>query len=709
VKKLGKDRRLRRRIIAVFLFAVMLPSLIQVYLGLRYIKQEEQRQEQLVLRGLKVTLDGAAQKVEEDIHRALLQIFDSLTAKIYLPEAISAYQLHQFLSEHTLMEEVFVLDNKGRLLFPRTFRAQKESGTVQSVMSAVTRPWLIRGEESEARGKYDDAVDKYTTGLDACTFTRARLAFLVRIARCRLKTGDLTGANQTYRRVLAEDKDQFFGEEVPYQFVASFQLAQILEKTGQPGEAFDILARLYRNMLNEFQLFAQNQFMYYLSKVRTELQRHLPFAGPGAPAVLDSLILLEEAYMQEPVRNDFLKTNIVPSVEINLQARSEPNMLRYIVIQHKADSSIHIAFMDLGYLGQGTRIIGTRLHHPQLITLAEESLEGFDTEENLRVALLNEENDSLPSGEAIDPIIVEEPLPLLAGTMHGYKLALVGTQGTSIKEFTSRGVIPYYVLIFVIILVIALGVIFIFHDISREQELTRMKSEFISNVTHEIKTPIATIRSLAENVNEGWITSSEKQQDYFRLIARESERLGHLVENTLDFSRIEAGSKRYNMEVSSILEVIEKTVERFRILNEEEGIEISCDLNENLPPVRMDKVAMGQVLLNLLDNAAKYSPEEKVITLVVKKAGDHLKIAVTDKGIGINKKDIPRIFDKFYRSESGTGKNITGSGIGLTLVKEIVESHGGKVTVESKRNKGSTFTIRIPINQKVKNGEDITD
>ncbi|TFH47635.1 MAG: HAMP domain-containing histidine kinase, partial [Bacteroidia bacterium] len=701
MKKPGRDRRLRRRILAVFLGAVMLPSLIQAYLGLRYVRQEGQRQEQLVLQGLKGSLADAARKIEEDVPQLLLQTFDSLIVETSVSATVSPDKIHRFVSQNSLLEEVFVMDNKGGLLFPRSFSTQKKPAELQSLLSPVAGQRLIHGEEYEARGKYDDAISNYTSGFNECKITRDKLAFLIRIARCRFKAGDLAGATQTYRRVLLEDADRFYGEEVPYQFIASIQLAQILDKNGQQKEAFDVLARLYGKMLAGFQRFEQNQFMYYLTIIHEELEISLHHAGPAAAALLDSLLRVEETFLQEPARNDFLKANIVPSVEFTLNTRSHPGSIQYALIDHATDSSIYIAFRDLGSQTPGISVIGARLSYSHLITSVADSLEGIDLGENLHVVLLDEKNASMPPGETNVTYIAEESLYLLAGTIQGCKLAIVRTPGMSVKEFTSKGVLLYYALIFTIILMIALGVIFIFHDISREQELTRMKSEFISNVTHEIKTPIASIRSLAENVNEGFITSAEKQKEYFRLIARESEKLGQLVENTLDFSRIESGSKRYNMEECSLNEVIEKTVKRFRMLTEGQEIDISVNLDKNLLPVLIDKAAMEQVLLNLLDNALKYSPGKKVIRLAAVTEGEYLKIAVSDQGIGIAMKDRSRIFDKFYRSDSGPAKNVTGSGIGLTLVKEIVESHGGSITVESNRNNGSTFTIRIPANQKL--------
>jgi len=709
MKKPGKDRRLRRRIIAVFLVAVMLPSLILAYLGSRYIKQEEQWQEELVIRSLEMTLVNAAKQIEQDINQTILKVFDSLTVETSLPVSVVPQQLHKFPTIHSLVEELFVLDQNGKLLFPRSFGIRKPSGENQLFRSSTTlKQQLIRGEEAEARLKYDNAIKEYTAGLDDCTSKREKLTFFIRIARCLYKIGDLDLAQQTYQQVMIEDANQFIGEELPYQFIAALQLAQIFSQTGEHVEAFEILVQLYRNILNEFQRFEQRQLKFYLERISAELKVYLKPLGSSSSDLLDSLARIEEVFLQEPAHHNFLKSKVVPTIETAMHMKSEPNVMKYFLIDN-TDNLIHIAIRELGDRSQRIRIIGALLSSKYLRKLVMVSLKDINVGENLSVVLLDNNNSLTGSDKTEEFPIVEKQLRLLAGTMPGYRLALVGTQGMSIEKFTFRGVIPYYALILVITVVIAFGVIFIFHDLSREHELTRMKSKFISNVTHEIKTPITTIRSLAENVNEGWVTSADKQRDYFQLIARESERLGHLVENTLDFSRIESGSKNFRMKLNSSQEVIEKTVERFRKLMQGQEVRISCELGKNLPVMQMDVEAIGQAILNLLDNAAKYSPQNKVITLKALAEGDHLKIAVSDRGIGIEKKDLSKIFEKFYRSESNAGKNITGSGIGLTIVKEIVEAHNGHIEVVSELNNGSTFTIYIPIIREESNGKDFTD
>ena len=226
-----------------------------------------------------------------------------------------------------------------------------------------------------------------------------------------------------------------------------------------------------------------------------------------------------------------------------------------------------------------------------------------------------------------------------------------------------------------------------------------MKSEFIANVSHEVKTPIATIRALAENLNEGWVTGQEKQREYFFLIEREAKRLTHLVENILDFSRIEKAKKTYRIEATSMADSTKKVIERFRLLVDVDGVLIKENIENDLPLLMLDAEAYEQALLNLLDNAVKYSREEKVIEISARLEDDSIIVAVADHGIGISKKDSEKIFEKFYRSPIPDGRKIPGSGIGLTLVKEIIEAHGGTIKVESKIGKGSTFILSFPISK----------
>jgi signal transduction histidine kinase len=224
-----------------------------------------------------------------------------------------------------------------------------------------------------------------------------------------------------------------------------------------------------------------------------------------------------------------------------------------------------------------------------------------------------------------------------------------------------------------------------------------MKSEFVSNVSHELKTPLTLIRMFGETLDTGIVTDEKKRRDFYSIIRKESERLTHLINNVLDFSRMDTGVKEYNFEKADLVEVVRSSLEAYKFHIRENGFEIESLLPDESVMLKIDKDAISQALLNLLSNAVKYSEETKYIMVKVSKDSTSALISVTDSGIGIAKEELKKIFDKFYRVPASTGKEKRGSGLGLTLAKHIIEAHGGSIEVESEVGHGSKFTIRIPL------------
>jgi signal transduction histidine kinase len=186
------------------------------------------------------------------------------------------------------------------------------------------------------------------------------------------------------------------------------------------------------------------------------------------------------------------------------------------------------------------------------------------------------------------------------------------------------------------------------------------------------------------------------------VINKESQRLTQLINNILDFSRIEAGRKEYRFAPTSVARIVSDVLEAYRFQIEQQGFELSVDVEPGLPEVEADSEALGQALLNLVNNAIKYSRETKSIALSVRRAGERVAISVADKGIGVPKAEQRKIFEKFYRGEASLVHETKGSGLGLSLVEHIMEAHGGTVEIESAPGKGSTFTLVLPQTQKRK-------
>jgi signal transduction histidine kinase len=238
-----------------------------------------------------------------------------------------------------------------------------------------------------------------------------------------------------------------------------------------------------------------------------------------------------------------------------------------------------------------------------------------------------------------------------------------------------------------------------FRSVARSLELARMKQDFVSNVTHELKTPLTSIRMYAETLSLGRARNEEKKKEYLEHIVRESERLQRLIDDILDFARIGEGKKPYVLAEGDVAEVALEAIDLFRHSMKVRGFELYLDLPAigALPPVDLDKDALVRSVLNLLSNAVKYSPDSNYVAVSVKREGDMIAVAVEDRGIGIAPEDLERIFDRFYRAGDHLTRAIPGAGLGLSLVDEIVKAHGGQIRTESEKGKGSKFTILLPI------------
>jgi len=247
------------------------------------------------------------------------------------------------------------------------------------------------------------------------------------------------------------------------------------------------------------------------------------------------------------------------------------------------------------------------------------------------------------------------------------------------------------------LLVIVLAVFFSFRFVLHEIELAELKSTLVSNVSHELKTPLALIRLFSETLEMGRVGSEEKEREFLRVIHKESERLTHLIDNVLDIRRIEQGRKTYQMRSCDLGQVVRETLDAYRFQLQKQGFTIEEDLAEDLPHLNIDPEAMTQALLNLLDNALKYSPDRKHVRIEMAREDGNVVIAVEDRGVGIAPRDQARIFEMFYRAERGLVHSAKGSGLGLSLVKHIAEAHGGRITVQSRPGEGSRFAIHIPL------------
>ncbi len=283
-----------------------------------------------------------------------------------------------------------------------------------------------------------------------------------------------------------------------------------------------------------------------------------------------------------------------------------------------------------------------------------------------------------------------------APTFRGLKLAL-RYRDSSIEKDVRWWEMGTIAIIGFIDLMLAAGLYLVYSNVRREVHLARLKSDFVANVSHELKTPLALVRLFAETLELGRVPSEEKARQYYRVINKESHRLTQLINNILDFSRIEAGRKEYRFAPTDVARVVREVIEAYRFQIEQQGFELQVEVADDLPQVPADAEALGQAIINLVNNAIKYSRDTKSVRLEAGGDGSRVLVSVTDRGIGIPRGEHKKIFEKFYRGEDSLVHETKGSGLGLALVRHIMEAHGGQVEVESAPGKGSTFTLVLPV------------
>ncbi len=256
----------------------------------------------------------------------------------------------------------------------------------------------------------------------------------------------------------------------------------------------------------------------------------------------------------------------------------------------------------------------------------------------------------------------------------------------------------YLLTVLLVVTATLFGAYLLWRDVQRELRVAELRSRFVSSVSHELKTPLTAIRMFAETLRLR-ATKPETQAEYLDTIVNESERLTRLLNNVLDFTKIERGTKTYRREPHNLAEIVESSVRAIRYPLEQRRFELRVDVNDGIPPVNVDRDAIEQAILNLLTNAMKYSGDSHDIELRLHSQDSEAVIDVADRGVGIEPAERARIFEQFYRVRAPENQNIPGTGLGLTLVNHIAKAHGGRVVVESEPGVGSTFSIHLPLDE----------
>jgi two-component system phosphate regulon sensor histidine kinase PhoR len=288
-----------------------------------------------------------------------------------------------------------------------------------------------------------------------------------------------------------------------------------------------------------------------------------------------------------------------------------------------------------------------------------------------------------------------EPFWLFTNYMMGIEL-----KDITIADLTKERVKRNLIINGLMDIILLSGAWIIFRNVKKQVELSQLKNDFVSNVSHEIRTPLALITMYIETLEMGRVKNEEKIKEYYTIILNETTRLSGIVNRILNFSQIEGNKRKYFLSATDLNEIVENAALTLRYSLETKGFTYIFEPGKNLPSILADREAITDAFVNLVDNAIKYSPMIKEISVRTYSNAEYIHLEVEDHGLGISEKDQKYIFDKFYRvTETNLANKVKGSGLGLAIVKHIMDSHEGKIYLKSTPGSGSMFRLSFPVKQ----------
>ncbi|MCK5328949.1 MAG: hypothetical protein KAR36_10115, partial [Candidatus Latescibacteria bacterium] len=583
------------------------------------------------------------------------------------------------------IEHAFVLDHEGRWIVPNVpgkrkatlspqFRARMEAAghlefSVRDIAGALA---MFRGIATRSKNRTEQAI-----ALNAA-------------ARCALKMGDEEKARQQYTALLRDHPMAFDGHGVHLATYAHLRKADMFLRNGQPHEALrtlgDWLDAIERGVYPIYEGFA-----YYLNRAE-ELVRSIADeeVTPDVKTTADAL----QSHLQRTKGRVRFVERYGPIIVL-------PDFADQLALLEAGPDSM---LYRTGHTGEGPYLIVLAPASEHRFVGAHFDMKAIQTEwmgsvlaqawnrYGFRASIL--EDHTAPAFKQAHKDAMTTVVELSDRAV-GLQLGLyVEDPASLLKHYRQRRWLLFSIIL-MLTATIGFGGYLVVRDAAREVKLSRLRSDFVSNVSHELKTPLTSIRLYAETLLMKRFRGETERAHCTETILHESERLSRLVDNVLDFSRIEQGRKTYQLRNEDLADVARSCLDLFRYRLREEGFIVRTDIPASLRPIPLDRDGVTQAILNLLNNAVKYSAEKKEIHFLVCDTVDHVIVEVADQGIGIPKQEQVRIFDTFYRIESDRLK-VSGAGLGLTLVRHVMDAHQGRVEVESTVGQGSAFRLVFP-------------
>jgi signal transduction histidine kinase/tetratricopeptide (TPR) repeat protein len=681
----------KTKILLFALLLIILPSAYLGYLGYRSLEGRELRLQNNYMgltRLMRDQLEGNIKNLEDNFIR-------ESTARDW-PQDVHAIQdlLNEFKGLHPIIGDIFVVNAQGSLVHTDVHLLGLSSNAGYDVAAeALDNNSVISGERYEfIENNYPQALASYRRAMELSTSSPIQAYIRMLMARCLFKMQDYEQAADHYDYLANLEPSLTSEDGTPLKIIGLSQLAECLSRLSKNEDQFLTLVLLYQELISSPQGF--DSYDFYLQSLQNELMRlsQKSFWNDNHQGRIDNL------RKQEKKLQKFVEDLGAARAAV-LELINKDSSFSRQIIQGEGGYSFQISSVAIS--SSNTQIPQRRL----VYTINRDFVLGdilpgignqVDLGDNLKVGIIDEEESFVFPAEIPGPSLglANEKL---AQFFPWWELVLFDAKGKTVEKIIGREKMLYGGALLGVFILILGGAGLTLRAAVHEAEAARIKSEFVSNVSHELKTPLALIRLFGETLEMGEIQDEKKRKKFSQIITRETKRLSHLVDNVLDFSRIDAGRKEYNFEEADIVQVVSQTIEAYRYYLKDQKFEFVTSLPDNPIFMRIDKDGISQAMLNLVSNAEKFSMDQKYIGVSMIQRDGEVWIDVEDRGPGIPESRLKQIFEKFNRGGGKLAREVQGSGLGLTIAKHIVESHGGWIDVKSQVGKGSHFILKLPL------------
>ena len=700
-----------KKLSLLFLVAILLPILVLSYLGYNTFAKRREAVKNLLASSLWVSAEAALRSIEESLLEDESNALRPENFSRLVDAEDNAVALERCSFQGTRVHgKLFLVDRSFQILVPKVTREEPEFFPWPA--SSAGGPFqnsLARAESLEFSGKaYSQAADIYRKSAALASSRRERAVALEGLGRSLLLSRRYDAAIDAYRELVAKYSDKENRAGHPFAIIARLQLSEIERQKGGDENCAAILFELYQKMRNGTWPVNQTLYEFFAAEIDSRLS---PLRDQGRlaeiRASMEELRGQSSPHLKALIFTDLLRTEAL--TEIRRKVATLPTIGagqkgRFVVGSGNDVTLISFSVLP-EFKNQGTCLGGFYWEPGSLKEGAlPQILDAISHDSGLRLQLIGESGRDVITGEGRAVFTNTVTLPF-GRLPFPWKLVASQLARHDLEREVRRDNVLYGVFLAVIVTLMFLGAILILRDISREKETTRQRSEFVNNISHEFKTPLTLIRLYSETLERQEDLSREEKNEAYEIITKEAERLTHMINNVLDFSRIEMGRKEFNFKSGDLPEIIRTTLNSYRYHLEKKGFLIHAEIAADVPPMEFDEEAIAGVLINLLNNATKFSSDRKEVTVRLFQKGANIVFQVEDKGIGISAKESGRIFEKFYQVKNEGLTEAGGSGLGLSLVKHVIEAHGGEVQVESEPGKGSAFSVILPVERPASRGK----